>query len=339
MTRRLRQALGGVMLAGALGLCAASAMAFDGPARPAPAAASAVSVPAVTAPAATAPAIAAPAVAAPAVVAPATSTVPASAQQPVSAAATASANPGASSQSATPYAQPAAAAQPVASPSPSLAALSPPGRAPLPAAQGAAPAISPPAAGPSAISSAPASGAPGLAGASAAPTRTPGRIALLNTKSEAVARDPLNWAVMVYKSRHQLVVYFQGHFYKSYDAVFGRNLDHGTKEWAGDRRTPEGVYRIIRKRPNRRWRYFLQINYPNNYDHAQYEDLVSEGEVPRIRGRAIGEGGAIGIHGTDEAILNSGKVDWTTGCISVDNGAIDELEALLPIGTLVIIKP
>jgi len=33
----------------------------------------------------------------------------------------------------------------------------------------------------------------------------------------------------------------------------------------------------------------------------------------------------LGIHGTDLPILNSGNVDWTTGCISVDNDDISEL--------------
>jgi murein L,D-transpeptidase YafK len=154
-----------------------------------------------------------------------------------------------------------------------------------------------------------------------------------------IVLDPHNWAVMAYKSRHELVVYFEGHLYRKYHAVFGRSLEPGSKEWAGDRRTPEGVYQIIRKRPNRRWRYFLQINYPNDYDRSMYDELLVEHRVPRIRGRATPEGGAIGIHGTDVPILNSGNVNWTTGCISVDNGAIDELEALLPVGTLVIIKP
>jgi murein L,D-transpeptidase YafK len=144
---------------------------------------------------------------------------------------------------------------------------------------------------------------------------------------------------MVYKSRHELVVYFEGHLYKKYHAVFGRSLEPGTKEWAGDRRTPEGVYRIIRKSPDRRWRYFLTINYPNNYDRMMYHSMLADGDVPHLRGRAIPEGGAIGIHGTDEPMLNDGGINWTTGCISVNNGAIDELDALLPVGTLVIIKP
>lgn len=176
-------------------------------------------------------------------------------------------------------------------------------------------------------------------GAPAARKETPGEIALHKTTDPAIVGNPLNWAVMVYKSRHELVVYFEGHLYKKYRAVFGRSLELGTKEWAGDRRTPEGVYEIIRKRPNRRWRYFLQLNYPNNWDRRMYRALLAEHEVPRLRGRAIPEGGAIGIHGTDEPMLNAGNVNWTTGCISVGNGAIDELDTILPVGTLVIIKP
>ncbi|HLK87037.1 MAG TPA: L,D-transpeptidase [Candidatus Binataceae bacterium] len=164
-------------------------------------------------------------------------------------------------------------------------------------------------------------------------------IALRHTTDPSVLNNPYNWSVMVYKSQHRLVVYFRGHLYKEYSAVFGRNLDPGTKLWSGDRRTPEGAYTIIAKRLNRRWRYFLKLDYPNNVDRARYEELVMKGEVPHFRGRAISEGDGIGIHGTDEPILNAGKVNWTTGCISVDNGAIDELEALLPVGTLVVIKP
>lgn len=214
--------------------------------------------------------------------------------------------------SATPAAQPAVA-------QPNLAALTPPGTAEAAAPPGGAAASVP-------------------TGAAAMPPLTPGQIALRNTRDQLLVRDPLSWSVTVYKSEHRLVVYYRGHLYKEYHAVFGRNLDPGTKVWSGDRRTPEGVYTIIAKRLNRRWRYFLKLNYPNDVDRQRYEELVSEGAVPRYRGRAISEGDGIGIHGTDEPILNTGNVNWTTGCISVDNGAIDELEALLPVGTLVIIK-
>ena len=165
------------------------------------------------------------------------------------------------------------------------------------------------------------------------PGRTPGVIALLQTR-DGSERDPGNWIVRVYKSRHLLEVWYKGRFYRSYRAVFGRNLDTSAKLFAGDRRTPEGSYLIISKYPNRRWRYFLRLNYPNLIDLSHFEELRAAHEIA-----AKDAGGSIGIHGTDVPMLNEGNINWTTGCISVDNGAIDELEALLPVGTTVVIKP
>ena len=37
--------------------------------------------------------------------------------------------------------------------------------------------------------------------------------------------------------------------------------------------------------------------------------------------------------------FNRDDINWTRGCISVDNDAIVELDHLVPIDTLVIIKP
>ena len=252
---------------------------------------------------------------APAAVAPAAATAASPAAAVVSAS-------GAALSAAAP---PAGSASPA--PTPSLAALTPPGGATATAPLGGAVAVAP------AGTSTPAADA----GAKDQPTQ--GVIALRNTKDPSIVQNPYSWSVMVYKSQHRLVVYYRGHLYKEYHAVFGRNLDPGTKLWSGDRRTPEGAYTIVAKRLNSRWRYFLKLDYPNGADRARYEQLVEHGEVPRFHGHAISPGDGIGIHGTDEPILNTGNVNWTTGCISVDNGSIDELETLLPVGTLVVIKP
>lgn len=169
-------------------------------------------------------------------------------------------------------------------------------------------------------------------------TLTPGQEALNRTKDLSYL-NPINWAVMIYKSRHKLIVYYKGHFYKSYRAVFGRSLRSGPKLWTGDDRTPEGVYTIDEKHRSKRFTWFLGLNYPNFVDRIRYERARDEGLVPAIGRHRLGEGGNIGIHGTDEPVLNSGDINWTTGCISVSNTAIDELNTLLPVGTLVIIKP
>jgi L,D-transpeptidase catalytic domain len=167
---------------------------------------------------------------------------------------------------------------------------------------------------------------------------TPGQLLFDKTRDIAFM-DPLNWSVTIYKKRHQLIVYYKGRLFKTYHAVFGRSFEPGTKLWEGDRRTPEGVYAIIGKHPSARWDWFLTLNYPNELDRHRYEQMRDGGEVPIADGHPVGVGGRIGIHGTDEPILNRGDVNWTTGCISVDDEDVEELRRLLPTGTIVIINP
>lgn len=168
--------------------------------------------------------------------------------------------------------------------------------------------------------------------------QTPGRREFDQT-GDASILDAHNWAVMAYKSRHQLIVYYKSRLFRVYHAVFGRSPQGGTKLWEGDKRTPEGLYVIVKKYDSQRWRRFLRLNYPNRVDRYRYEALRDEGVVPAAHGRPVPEGGAIGIHGTDQPILNRSDINWTTGCISVDDDAILELDRLLPIGTIVVIKP
>jgi hypothetical protein len=167
---------------------------------------------------------------------------------------------------------------------------------------------------------------------------TPGQLAYRRTRDLSYA-DPLSWSVMVHKKRHQLIVYYKGRRYQTFPAVFGRNLDDSTKEYEGDRRTPEGVYTIVEKHPSARWDWFLTLNYPNLVDRLRYYQLVDSDIIPVHNGHVVGVGGRIGIHGTDEPVLNRGNVNWTTGCISVGDDVIDKLHKLLPIGTIVIIEP
>lgn len=152
---------------------------------------------------------------------------------------------------------------------------------------------------------------------------------------DGAASDPMSWSVYAYKSSHKIEVFYKGHPYKIIPAVFGRSRWAGGKQWEGDRRTPEGTYLIIDKHRSRRFGWFLRINYPNAEDLNHFAELRAEHEIP-AGARA---GGQVGIHGTDNPVLNTGNIDWTTGCVSVDNGSIRELARLLPIGTLVVIKP
>jgi murein L,D-transpeptidase YafK len=172
-------------------------------------------------------------------------------------------------------------------------------------------------------------------GASPTPAQSDEGLLLYLNDPYSATSSSYNWSVVAYKSRHEIEVLYKRRPYKTYHAVFGRSRFAGPKQYEGDRRTPEGNYLIVSKHRSARFGWFLKINYPNATDQASFVQLKAEGDIPRW----MREGGAVGIHGTDLPILNSGNIDWTTGCISVDNSAIHELARLLPLGTLVVIKP
>ncbi|MGD0288440.1 MAG: L,D-transpeptidase family protein [Candidatus Binataceae bacterium] len=229
---------------------------------------------------------------------------------------------------------------------PAHAAPATPVAAATPAAAATAAATPPPTGAPTAVAAlippSPAT-APGVGlptpVVSAAPA-TPARpsdegLRLYLSDPVSATSSSFNWTVAAYKSRHRIEVFYKRHLYKSYHAVFGRSRFAGAKQWEGDRRTPEGNYLMVSKHPSRRFRWFLKINYPNAVDQANFVHAKADGDIPR----GMREGDGVGIHGSDLPILNLGDIDWTTGCISVDNADISELARLLPIGTLVTIKP
>lgn len=149
------------------------------------------------------------------------------------------------------------------------------------------------------------------------------------------ANEP--WFIVVRKSCRTLDVYRYGERQRSFPAVFGLNSD-GSKLYEGDRRTPTGLYTIIGKRRHARWRHFMLLDYPNLHDLQRYSVAMEAGDIPARGDEYAGVGGAIGIHGTDQPRLNAKNVDWTFGCISLQNRDVDELASLVPVGTLVWIE-
>jgi len=155
--------------------------------------------------------------------------------------------------------------------------------------------------------------------------------------------DHLAWAevepyvVVVRKSCRTLDLYRQGYRIRSYPAVFGLSSPGG-KLYEGDLRTPTGLYAIIDKHRHPRWRHFLLLDYPNVQDLHRYWLAMETGRIPHRGDHYAGVGGAVGIHGTDKPDLNERGVDWTFGCVSVANRAIDDLAILVPVGTLVLIE-
>ena len=154
----------------------------------------------------------------------------------------------------------------------------------------------------------------------------------------AADEESLAWAdkepifVVVRQSCRTLDVYRYGKRIRSYPAVFGQGGTPKLNE--GDRRTPIGLYSIIAKRPHDRWGHFFLLDYPSASDVFRHEQAKAAGELDDD----ADIGGSVGIHGTDKPDKNRRGIDWTWGCVSVDNDAIEELNRLLPLGTPVSIE-
>lgn len=141
--------------------------------------------------------------------------------------------------------------------------------------------------------------------------------------------------LIVDKQERKLGLYRNGKQQKVYPVVLGRS--RGRKVYEGDRRTPSGVYTITRKRPHRRFHRFLDFDYPNADDLANYRASIADGKVPKNGRRVPGPGGLLGIHGSEEEDLTLVGVNWTYGCIALANADMEEIYDQVAEGTVVVI--
>jgi murein L,D-transpeptidase YafK len=113
----------------------------------------------------------------------------------------------------------------------------------------------------------------------------------------------------------------------------------GFKRREGDNVTPVGRYHVVGHQASR-FRVFLRLDYPNATDRERFGALKAAGELPK----EARIGGDIGIHGTpqehkyDEERASFRGVDWTAGCIGVQDDEIDRIAAWVPDGTVIDIE-
>ncbi|RLA60532.1 MAG: hypothetical protein DRQ78_09420 [Epsilonproteobacteria bacterium] len=125
--------------------------------------------------------------------------------------------------------------------------------------------------------------------------------------------------LVVYKKKRMMYAYKEGKLIYEFPMSLGKNGDKGNKVKAGDYRTPEGFYKIVRKKCDNRLYKSLMISYPNNADKA------------RAKANGVSPGGYITIHGQpkwnadgrgDSFTLSR---DWTEGCMAIPNKDLDKL--------------
>lgn len=141
--------------------------------------------------------------------------------------------------------------------------------------------------------------------------------------------------IIIDKSEYELKVYDDEGWYGTYPVVFG-NKTLGDKLMEGDRKTPEGSYKIVSKRPHEKWGKIMLIDYPTSADWEKFKQRKAQGVIPK----SASIGGGIGIHGTwqrDEMVVDYFQ-NWTNGCVALKRDEMEELYSMIPIGTKVTIR-
>ena len=135
--------------------------------------------------------------------------------------------------------------------------------------------------------------------------------------------------VVVNKSDRMMYLISGKTVLKSYKIGLG-NQPNGAKQFEGDGKTPEGIYFVDRFNPRSAYHLSVGVSYPNTQDTAR---ALSAGLKP---------GGDIFIHGRGRegaAALAAKKIDWTAGCIAVEDAEIEEIFAMVQGGVPVVINP
>lgn len=132
-------------------------------------------------------------------------------------------------------------------------------------------------------------------------------------------------AIIVSKIDREMTIYRAGKPIKTYQVGLGSNgMNH--KRYAGDEATPEGKYHVSKKVYPSRYYKALLIDYPNEEDKKKFRQARQKGLISS----RVGIGGLVEIHG-------GGKAFMTRGCVSVEDGEMDEIYKLAEVGTPVTI--
>lgn len=138
-----------------------------------------------------------------------------------------------------------------------------------------------------------------------------------------------SYAIIIDKYSRKCLVYLGGVKKYEYNVELGKNWV-GDKRERGDKATPEGMYKVVRKFGSGRTKYHkaLLIDYPNETDKAEFRRAVADGTLPRT----ARIGSLIEIHGEGGRGYN-----WTEGCVALTNEDMDVVFRIAGEGTPVTI--
>ena len=173
------------------------------------------------------------------------------------------------------------------------------------------------------------------------PNKNPKRSAKKSTVSRK-AKKPITpslenpYYIIVDKSDYELKVYDDEGWFATYPIVFG-SKDLGDKMREGDKKTPNGKFKIILKKIHPKWGPELLLDFPNDESMAKFKERKQKGIIPK--NAKIGNG--IAIHATrpEEEWTIDNFYNWTDGCVSVKYTEMKDLFGYIPVGTPVTIQP
>ena len=142
------------------------------------------------------------------------------------------------------------------------------------------------------------------------------------------------YKIVISKSKYELQVFDEEGWYATYPVVFG-SKDLSDKMVAGDKKTPEGNFKIILKKIHPKWGFELLLDYPNAESVRKFSERLSKGIIPK--NAKMGDG--IAIHATrpSEEWTVDFFQNWTDGCVSLKYTEAKDLYSYIPVGTPVTI--
>ena len=136
--------------------------------------------------------------------------------------------------------------------------------------------------------------------------------------------------LLVRKSERRLYLLRAGQVLREYKVALGLS-PQGHKQREGDKKTPEGQYKLIRRNPRSDFFLSMEISYPNSTD------------LYRAQRQGVKPGGAIMLHGWPNIPRKTTdyykSADWTDGCIAVANADMVEIWLMTPLETPIEIVP
>lgn len=170
----------------------------------------------------------------------------------------------------------------------------------------------------------------------------------LTTIPDPVRREP--WLLVDTKA-DKLIIMQDDRPVETFHQIAVGSSGVGIKNRRGDNKTPLGQFRIGWINDHSRFKRFFGLDYPNldyaeralrehRIDPATYERIRTAWRNGHTPPQNTSLGGQIGIHGLgagDPKVHNAG-INWTSGCVALDNQQIEALRPWVKVGMHVEIR-